>query len=92
MWISSSRVNTTIYLPSDTDAQLTGHEMGHDELFKDEYDKHAEEKLKEAAKGLVGMKFMTLDDATAASTRPSTTRVTARYRGRWARAAKSTTS
>jgi hypothetical protein len=49
--------HTRIRLPTDADDTLKGHEQGHDDLNKSEYDKNAKRKVDEAFKGFNGMKF-----------------------------------
>ena len=49
---------STIRLPNDADATLTGHEDGHDRLMKDEYDKNAKTKVEDAFRGFKGACFV----------------------------------
>jgi hypothetical protein len=48
---------TRIRLPKDADPTLKGHEQGHDDLNRNEYEKNAKRKVEEAFKGLNGMRF-----------------------------------
>jgi len=54
--------STTIRQPANAGDDLKNHELGHDTLFKDEYDKNAKRKAETALKELLGKKFNSVQE------------------------------
>ena len=55
--------STTIRQPANADDDLKNHELGHDMLFKNEYDKNTKRKAEAALGELLGKKFASQADA-----------------------------